>query len=74
MGVPVDPIADFDAIFANLDELLSEITILSKTAKKLPAGKDKDAIISSSDTAARISEDIFRHLQSARGKLSRRFW
>jgi hypothetical protein len=74
MGVPVDPISEYDDIFENLRDLLAEITIANKAAMKLSDSTEKSQIISASDTAVRIVGDVFHNLQQAREKLSRRFW
>jgi hypothetical protein len=73
MGIPINPVSEFDAVFDNLREMLTQLTVASAAAKKLSAGKEKEAIISATDSAVRISEDIFRSLKEAREKLSRRF-
>jgi hypothetical protein len=74
MGIPVNPISEFDAAFENLQELLSQLTTANRGAAKLPDGPEKTEILSAIDSAVQLSEDIFRNLQNAREKLSRRFW
>jgi hypothetical protein len=73
MGIPVDPVSEFDAIFDTLREQLAHLDILSKTARRLPDGPEKDAILTCASHTVSLTESIFHNLRSAREKLSRRF-